>query len=117
MTLTCKQFCTLCLEDKEGTVSNGGRRTTNLHFADDINGLAREEEELEKLVECLNKVSTAYDMEVSAEKTKLMTNNTNNITRRSEHRQKLETVTFSQASSIWAQLYLTRVPSLRYSPG
>ena len=36
-------------------------------------GLAGEEEELAKLVECLDKASTAYGMEVSAEKTKLMT--------------------------------------------
>ena len=32
--------------DHEGTVSIGGRTITNLHFADDIDGLAREEEEL-----------------------------------------------------------------------
>ena len=66
------------LEDHEGPVSNGGRKTTNLCFADDINGLAGEEE-LAKLVECLNKASTAYGMEVSAEKTKLMTKNTSDI--------------------------------------
>ena len=39
------------LKDHEGTVSIGGRATTNLRFADDIDGLAREEEELAKLVE------------------------------------------------------------------
>ena len=32
-----------------------------------------------KLVELLDKASTAYGMEVSAEKTKLMTNNTSGI--------------------------------------
>ena len=36
------------LEDNEGTVSIGGRAITNLRFADDINGLAGEEEELAK---------------------------------------------------------------------
>ena len=36
------------LEDHEGTVSIGGRTITNLRFADDIDGLAREEEELAK---------------------------------------------------------------------
>ena len=46
------------LEDHEGTVSIGGRTTTNLRFADDIDGLAREEKELETLVECLDKAST-----------------------------------------------------------
>ena len=62
------------LEDHEGTVSIGGRTITNLRFADDaddINGLAGEEEELANLAERLDKASTAYGMEISAEKTKL----------------------------------------------
>ena len=57
----------------------GGRTITNLRFADDIDGLAAEEEELANFVERLNKASTAYGMEISAEKTKLMTNNTSGI--------------------------------------
>ena len=65
------------LEVHEGTVSIGGRAITNLHFADDIGGFAGEEEELAKLVKCLDKASTAHGMEISAKKTKLMTNNTN----------------------------------------
>ena len=65
--------------DNEGTVSIGGRTITKLRFADDIDGLAGEEEELENLVERLDKASTAYGMEISAEKTKLMTNNTSGI--------------------------------------
>ena len=40
----------------------------NFHFADDFDGLAGEEEELAKLVECLDKASTAYGMEISAER-------------------------------------------------
>ena len=59
------------LEDHEGTVSIGGRTITNLRFADDIDGLAGEDEELANLVERLNKTSTAYVMEISAEKAKL----------------------------------------------
>ena len=47
------------LEDDEGTVSTGGRTITNLRFADDIVGLAGEEEELVKLAERLNKASKA----------------------------------------------------------
>ena len=66
------------LEDHEGTVSIGGRAVTNLRFIDDVDGLAGEEE-LAKLVECLDKASTAYGMEISAEKAKLMTNNTGGI--------------------------------------
>ena len=60
------------LEDHEGTVSIGNRTITNLRFADNIGGLAGEEEELAKVVERLDKVSTAYGMEISAEKTKLL---------------------------------------------
>ena len=67
------------LEDHEGIVSIGGRTITNLCFAEDINGLAGEEEELANLVERLDKASTAYDKDISAEKTKLMTNNTSGI--------------------------------------
>ena len=43
-------------EDLERTVSTGGRTITNLRFADDIDGLAGEEEELAKLVERLDKL-------------------------------------------------------------
>ena len=66
-------------EDHEGTVSIGGRTITNLRSADDIDGLAEEEEELAKLVQHLDTASTAYGMEISAKKTKLMTNNTSGI--------------------------------------
>ena len=65
--------------DHESTVSIGGWAITNLCFTDDINGLAGEEEELATLVACLDKASTAYGMEISAEKTKRMTNNTSGI--------------------------------------
>ena len=82
------------LEDHEGTVSTGGRTITNLRFAYDIDGLAGEEEELANLVERLNKASTAYGMEISAKKTKLMTNNTSGInTEIKVTEQKLETST------------------------
>ncbi len=66
-------------EDHIGTVSIGGRSITNLRFADDIVGLAGNEEELAEWVECLDKASVAYGMEISAGKIKLMTNNTNGI--------------------------------------
>ena len=61
------------LEDHEGTVSIGDGTITNLRFPDDIDGLAGEEEELANLAERLDKAFTAYGMEISAEKTKLMT--------------------------------------------
>ena len=71
-------------KDHEGTVSTGGRTITSLRFDDDIDDLAGEEEELAKLADCLNKASTAYGMEISAKKTKLMTNNTVTSTQRSK---------------------------------
>ena len=48
-------------------------------FADAIDGLAGQERELVKLVNHLEKASTAYGIQISAEKTQLMTNNTNGV--------------------------------------
>ena len=88
-----ERILTDAFEDHEGTVSNGGRTITNLRFADGIDGLAGEKE-LANLVERLDKASTAYSMEITAEKTKLMTNNTSGInTEIRVNRQKLQTVT------------------------
>ena len=58
------------LEDHAGTVSIEGRTIANLRFADDI---------VANLAERLDKASTAYGMEISTEKTKLMTNNASGI--------------------------------------
>ena len=63
-----ERIMTDTLEDHEGTVSIGGRTITNLRFADDIIDLAGKEE-MAKLIEYLDKASTAYGMEISAEKT------------------------------------------------
>ena len=82
------------LEEHDGKVSIGGRNITNLRFADDIGALAEEEQELEALVESLDKTCTRYKMEISAEKTKLMTNSANGIHREIKVKgQKLGTVT------------------------
>ena len=43
------------LEEHDGKVSIGGRNITNLRFADDIDALAEEEQELEALVEVSTK--------------------------------------------------------------
>ena len=81
-------------KDREGTVSIGGRTITTLRFADDIDGIAGEEKELANLVQRLDKASTAYGIKISAEKTKLMTNNTSGVnTEMKVNGQKLETVT------------------------
>ena len=89
-----ERIMTDALEDHEGTISIGGRTITNLRFSDDVDGLAGEEEELASLVERLDKACRAYGMVISAEKTKLMTNNTSGInTEIKMNEQKLETVT------------------------
>ena len=77
----------------DGKVSIGGRNITNLRFADDIDAVAEEEQELEALVESLDKTCTRYKMEISAEKTKLMTNSASGIQREIKVKgQKLDTV-------------------------
>ena len=73
-----ERIMTVALEDHEGTVSIGGRTITNLRFADDIDGLAGEKK-LANVAERLDKASTIHGMEISAEKNKLMTNNTSDI--------------------------------------
>ena len=82
------------LEDHEGTVSMAGRKISNSRFADDIaDGLAGQKQDLVKLVNHLEEASTAYGTQISAEKTHLMTNNTNSIsTDITIDNKKLETV-------------------------
>ena len=63
-------------------------------FADDIGGLAGEAEELTNLVERLDEISSSYGMEISAEKTNLMTSITSGINNEIKiNGQMLETVT------------------------
>ena len=81
------------LEHREGIVSIGGRTITNLQFSDDIDSLAGQKQELVKLENHLEETTTAYGMQISAEKTQLMTNNTNGIsTDITIDNKKLETV-------------------------
>ena len=60
--MSAAPLCGSLEEDHEGTVSIGGRTITNLHFADDIDGVAEDKDELAN-----------YRIEISAEKAKLMT--------------------------------------------
>ena len=55
-----ERIMTDALEGHEGTVSIGGRTITNLCFADDIDGLAGEEEELANLVERLDNLHSLW---------------------------------------------------------
>ena len=69
------------LEEHDAKVSLSGRNITNLWFTDDIDVLAEEEQELEALVESLDKTCTRYKMKISAEKIELMTSSANGIQR------------------------------------
>ena len=59
------------LDDREDSVSIGGRLITNFRFANDIVVNAEEEKEAGVLVD------TRYKMEINPDKTKVMTNNPN----------------------------------------
>ena len=69
-----ERIMTDALEGHESTVSIGGRTVSNLRFADDIDGLAGSEAELAELIRRLNQSCSAFGMEISAEKTKIMSN-------------------------------------------
>ena len=67
------------LKEHGEKVSIGGRNITNPRLADGIDALAEAEQELEALVESLDNSCTSYMMEISTEKTKLMTKSVNDI--------------------------------------
>ena len=69
------------LEEHDRKISTGGRNITNLLFADETDTLAEKKQELEALVGSLDKTCTRYKIEISAEKTKMMTNTANGIQR------------------------------------
>ena len=52
------------LEQFDGKVSIGGRNIINLRFSNGIDALAEEEQELETLVESLDKTGTSFRMEI-----------------------------------------------------
>ena len=89
-----ERIMSAALMEHEGTVSIGGRNITNLRFADDNDGLAGSSRELKDLVHLLSQAATRFGMEKSAEKTKLMGRNTEDVEDDIEiNGQRLETVT------------------------
>ena len=60
------------LHNVSGTLSINGREISNLRFADDIDIIA--EEELQELATTLERRARADEMEISAEKSKIMVN-------------------------------------------
>ena len=89
-----KQIMSDGLEEHDGKVSICGRNITNLRFAHDTDAQAEDKQDLDVLVEYLDKTCTRYKMEMSAEKTELLTNSANGIQREIKVKgQKLGTVT------------------------
>ena len=78
-TFFLKRIMSDALEENDRKDSICGRNITNLRFADEIDALADEKQKLEAPVESLDKICARYKMEISAEKTKLMTNSANGI--------------------------------------
>ena len=110
-----KRIMSDALEEHGRRVSIGSRNITNLEFADDIDALAEEEQVLEALVESLDKTFTKYKMEISAEKTRLMTNSANGILR--DIKVKWQNLGTIQASSTLEQLFHMMAPNQRFSQG
>ena len=79
--IVLKRIMCETLDDHEGSISIGGRPITNFCFADNIVVNAEEEEEAGVLVDRLNTTTTRYKMEISPDKTKVMTNNPNDFQR------------------------------------
>ena len=105
------------LEEHDGKVSIVGRNITNLRFADDIDAPAEEEQELEALVESLDKTCTRYKMKISAEKTKLMTNSANGIQRERDKGKRTEAGHCNKLQATLEQLFQTMAPNQRFSQG
>ena len=63
-----EDIMTHALENYNATISIGGRKITNFRFADDIDGVTGEEDELTKLVHNLDTAAAKFGMEIIAEK-------------------------------------------------
>ena len=67
------------LHDHHVSIFIGGRPIYNLRFAGDIHLMGGRNDELQNLTKRLTDRATAYGNELSTEKSKIMTNSTNNI--------------------------------------
>ncbi|GFO36490.1 endonuclease-reverse transcriptase [Plakobranchus ocellatus] len=101
---------TEALEQHEGAVSFGGKITTNLQIVDNIDVIAGNEQELANMVNNLGTASYDHGMEISSEKTKIMTKSTAS----SQPTSKLKTINLrmSQTSSTWDPLFQMKEPEI-----
>ena len=67
------------LADYHTSISIGGRPICNLRFADDIDLMAGTNQELQSLTDSLARNSSAYGMEISTEKSKVLVNSAHDI--------------------------------------
>ena len=79
------------LDGFEGSVSIGGRTVTNLRFADDIDLVAGQAEELGTLTRRLEESAKQLGMQISAEKSKVMRMGSSDEMDASINGEKLET--------------------------
>ena len=70
-----EDILTHALDNNNGTISNGGRNITNYRFADSIDGIRLEKDELTKFVQNLDTAAKKFGMDMNPDKTKIMTNN------------------------------------------
>jgi hypothetical protein len=60
------------LDGYKGGLQTGGRRVSNLRYADDIVLISTSEQELQDLVNRLERVSSKFDLMINVDKTKVM---------------------------------------------
>ena len=82
---------THALENYNRTISIGGRQITNLRFADDIDGITGEEDELTKRVHNLDTAATQFGFQSCANNGS--TCQTKNHLERQEHQNKTQNKT------------------------
>ena len=98
--------------DHHTSTSISGRHVCNLRFSDDSDLMGGSNGELQDLTNRLADRATAYEVEVSTEKSKIVTNSTNNISADiSMNGQKLEEVT----SFSWEQPCAKMAPAQQKS--
>ena len=68
------------LHNFKSTISIGGRIISNLRFADDIDLMGGNNDELQELTDRLSNSAREYGMEISSEKSKVMVNSGDNAT-------------------------------------
>ena len=77
--LFLEKIMQVTLHNQHTSISIGGRPICNLRFADDIESTGGSNGELQDLTNRPVDRAKAYGMGISAEKSKIMTNSTNNI--------------------------------------